>query len=306
SNEKITPWNFDQQVNFIASAENFIRKMTNNCTYLLGEEVIPKKSLLYTKFEVLNELNKIRVNDKLIEYKTKMEIINDIFLVKKKIKEKDIVPSCLYLASGVMISISIIDLIPSSMEIFSRFFNLFPSIILMSIFLSFGIIISFLIDHFLPSEIAKEKGLYHVGIITMITIIIHNVLEGMLTFLTTKQNPLLGLNLSVAIMFHNIPEGISIAIPIYYSTLNKKKAIFYTLLSGFSEPIGALLALFFLNDLASPFFMGAIYSVSAGIMQHMAIYELIPNALKYKKKKAIIFFFIGVLIMTLTTIIITK
>ncbi|MEG2410875.1 MAG: type II CRISPR RNA-guided endonuclease Cas9, partial [Erysipelotrichaceae bacterium] len=90
SNEKITPWNFDQQVNFIASAENFIRKMTNNCTYLLGEEVIPKKSLLYTKFEVLNELNKIRVNDKLIEYKTKMEIINDIFLVKKKIKEKDI------------------------------------------------------------------------------------------------------------------------------------------------------------------------------------------------------------------------
>ncbi|MEG0289849.1 MAG: type II CRISPR RNA-guided endonuclease Cas9, partial [Erysipelotrichaceae bacterium] len=90
SNEKITPWNFDQQVNSIASAENFIRRMTNNCTYLLGEEVIPKKSLLYTKFEVLNELNKIRVNDKLIEYKTKMEIINDIFLVKKKIKEKDI------------------------------------------------------------------------------------------------------------------------------------------------------------------------------------------------------------------------
>ncbi|MEG0520469.1 MAG: type II CRISPR RNA-guided endonuclease Cas9, partial [Erysipelotrichaceae bacterium] len=87
SNEKITPWNFDQQVNSIASAENFIRRMTNNCTYLLGEEVIPKKSLLYTKFEVLNELNKIRVNDKLIEYKTKMEIINDIFLVKKKIKE---------------------------------------------------------------------------------------------------------------------------------------------------------------------------------------------------------------------------
>ncbi|MEG0093741.1 MAG: type II CRISPR RNA-guided endonuclease Cas9 [Erysipelotrichaceae bacterium] len=88
--EKITPWNFDQQVNSIASAENFIRRMTNNCTYLLGEEVIPKKSLLYTKFEVLNELNKIRINDKLIEYKTKMEIINDIFLVKKKIKEKDI------------------------------------------------------------------------------------------------------------------------------------------------------------------------------------------------------------------------
>ena len=35
----------------------------------------------------------------------------------------------------------------------------------------------------------------------------------------------------LAIALHNIPEGISIAVPIYYSTGSKFKAIIYTLLS---------------------------------------------------------------------------
>ena len=62
NNDKIYPWNFSEVIDEDASAEKFIRRMTNKCTYLLGEDVLPKESLLYSKFMVLNELNNLRIN----------------------------------------------------------------------------------------------------------------------------------------------------------------------------------------------------------------------------------------------------
>ncbi len=58
----------------------------------------------------------------------------------------------------------------------------------------------------------------------MLAIVLHNIPEGIVTFLSASTNQKLGLSLALAISFHNIPEGISIAIPIYFSTKNKKKA----------------------------------------------------------------------------------
>lgn len=50
STEKIYPWNFENVIDVEQSAENFIRRMTNKCTYLIGEDVLPKDSLLYRKY----------------------------------------------------------------------------------------------------------------------------------------------------------------------------------------------------------------------------------------------------------------
>lgn len=69
----------------------------------------------------------------------------------------------------------------------------------------------------------------------MIAIILHNIPEGIATFLTTSENVELGISLAIAIALHNIPEGISISVPIYFSTNNMKKAIWYTFISGMSE-----------------------------------------------------------------------
>ncbi|MEG1732729.1 MAG: type II CRISPR RNA-guided endonuclease Cas9, partial [Longicatena sp.] len=86
----IKPWNFDEKIDKISSAQNFIRRMTNCCTYLLTQPVVPKKSLLYARYEVLNELNKIRINGKLMDQEIKHQIINELFLERKKIKSSDI------------------------------------------------------------------------------------------------------------------------------------------------------------------------------------------------------------------------
>lgn len=89
-NEKIYPWNFDKIVNLDKTAEKFIRRMTSKCTYLFNEDVLPKNSLLYSKFVVLNEINNIRLNEKPIDIRTRNLIFEKLFLKVNKVTPKKI------------------------------------------------------------------------------------------------------------------------------------------------------------------------------------------------------------------------
>lgn len=205
-----------------------------------------------------------------------------IFFVKKK--NNNIIISSLSFAAGVMITISLLDLIPESIVLLNHNIKLFPTIIISSIFMVIGIIFSMVIDKYLPNNIGNESNgkLYRVGIISMIAIILHNIPEGIATFMATSSDFSLGLSLCIAIASHNIPEGISISTPIYFASNKKKKALFYTFISGMSEPFGALLAFLFLSRFINDIFMGILLAIIAGIMLHISFYELIPTAKKYK------------------------
>ena len=72
-------------------------------------------------------------------------------------------------------------------------------------------------------------------------------------------------------MCHNIPEGISISVPIYYSTKSKFKAFFYTTVSGFSEILGAFITYLFLYKYIDNNFIGVILSLTTGIMIDISI-----------------------------------
>lgn len=214
-----------------------------------------------------------------------------IFIFKKK--KDNIILSSLAFAGGVMLSVSIIDLIPEGYNLLKSTFYQLPAIIISLIAFSFGILLSIFVDKCFPTI---ENKLYKVGIFSMIAIILHNIPEGIATFLATTKEITLGLSIAISIALHNIPEGISISVPIYYATNSKKKAFLYTLISGISEPFGALLAYFFLQPIINDTIMGVIFFIIAGIMTHISCYELIPTSLNYKNKKlSLIFFAIGII-----------
>ncbi len=77
---KIYPWNFDDKVDKIKSAEQFIQRMTNFCTYLVGEKVLPKESVLYSKFVIYNQLNSIAVDGQKLPPALKNALFQDLFL----------------------------------------------------------------------------------------------------------------------------------------------------------------------------------------------------------------------------------
>lgn len=219
-------------------------------------------------------------------------MLGTILIFKKK--NENIIISSLSFAAGIMLSVSITDLIPESLKLLSINNSNIKTIIISFIFILLGMVLSSLINKF----IKIDNKLYQVGILSMIVIILHNIPEGIITFVTTANNAKLGIVLAIAIAMHNIPEGISISLPIYYATNSKFKAFLYTFISALSEPFGAFITFIFLKNYINNSNMGILFSIIAGIMTYISVFELLPTSFNYKKKKlTIISFVIGILFM---------
>ncbi len=199
-------------------------------------------------------------------------------------------------SAGVMIFISLVDIIPSSQNLLKiNFPNHYEWIVFIGFVL--GILISVLIDYFLPDHVdtdellnpdapEEENKLRHyklkrAGLLTAIAICVHNFPEGMATFLTTTQDIKLGLSVALAIAIHNIPEGIAVALPIYHVTGKKRYAMLYASLSGITEPVGALAGIFILNLFLPQVLVGFLMAAVAGIMTYISFDTLLPLAKEY-------------------------
>ena len=77
---QVLPWNFEEKIDVQSSAVKFIENLTNKCTYLIDQDVLPKYSLLYAEFSLLNELNNIRVDGKPLPAEVKQAFIRDYFM----------------------------------------------------------------------------------------------------------------------------------------------------------------------------------------------------------------------------------
>ncbi len=157
---------------------------------------------------------------------------------------------------------------------------------------------------------AKHK-LMRMGLFTALAIGIHNFPEGLATFLAALQNPSLGVAIAIAIALHNIPEGISVSVPIFYATGNRKKAFFYSVLSGISEPVGAIIGyvairLFFGSNggMIPSEVMGVLFGGVAGIMVYISLDELLPTSRAYGKGHDSLFGLVaGMLVMALSLLL---
>ena len=215
------------------------------------------------------------------------------------VKEEDkLICSSLALASGVMLSISILDLIPEAFDML-KYSNI--SIIIVFIFFMLGIFISLFIDNMFNK---CNNSLYKVGFISIIGLIIHYIPEGIFTFFSASNNIKLGISMTIAIAMHNIPEGISIGIPIYYSTNSKIKSFIYTFVAAISEIFGAFITYLFLSNYINNTIMGILFSVIAGIMIYISLYELLLESINYKKTiYTILFFLIGFVFMVINLLL---
>ena len=82
SEGKIYPWNFEQKVDLEKSAESFLKNLINRCTYT-GDDVLPKDSLLYSEFMLLNEINPLKINGNPATLEQKQRIVQSLFVERK-------------------------------------------------------------------------------------------------------------------------------------------------------------------------------------------------------------------------------
>ena len=210
-----------------------------------------------------------------------------------------------------MICISFIDLFPFAESTLIKYYGDFYGTIFTMMYMILGVIFAMLIDKLIPNEEviihsdnSNNANLFRVGIVSMIAITLHNFPEGIATFMSGYQNIALGVSISFAIAMHNIPEGIAVAMPIYYSTGSRMKAFRYTMYSGLSEPVGAILAYLILKPFINEFLLGLIFAFVMGIMLYISFEELIPSSRDYGYKNlSICSIFLGICIMPISHIL---
>lgn len=224
-------------------------------------------------------------------------------------------------SAGVMIYVSMIEIFVKARDALEGALGAGPGYWWTTIAFFAGILIIAVIDKLVPSfenphelrgveemqdDSGKKQALLRMGMFSALAIAIHNFPEGLATFTGALADPALGMGIAVAVAIHNIPEGIAVSVPIYYATGSKKKAFFYSFLSGFSEPVGALVGygLFFryFNDIT----FGLLFASVAGIMVFISLDELLPTAEKYGEHHLAIYGLIaGMAIMALSLLLFT-
>lgn len=88
---QVLPWNIEEKIDLAETSEKFIKNLVRECTYISGEKVLPKGSLLYERYCVLNEINNIKIDGRPIDVELKQQIFEDKFMTGKKVTRKQLV-----------------------------------------------------------------------------------------------------------------------------------------------------------------------------------------------------------------------
>lgn len=200
-------------------------------------------------------------------------------------------------SAGVMIYVSMVEIFFKAKDALTSELGLKLGSWVTVIAFFGGMLLIALIDKLIPSgenphdiykvENIDEKGtpnsskLLRMGLFTALAVGIHNFPEGLATFISALQEPSIAIPIAVAIAIHNIPEGIAVSVPVYYATGSKKKAFFYSFLSGLSEPVGALVGYLILMPFINDTVFGILFAAVAGIMVFISLDELLPSAQEY-------------------------
>ncbi len=207
------------------------------------------------------------------------------------------------LSAGVMIYISFVEILSTAIK------NV--GFLKANIAFFGGIVLIMLVDFLTPHEYLEEhigqawtdKKVMKAGISVAIGMAIHNFPEGLAVFMSSLVDIKLGISLAVAIALHNIPEGVAVAMPVFYATQSRKKAVWYSFLSGITEPIGAILGVSLLMPFLNQVILSYCLAAVAGIMIFISFDELLPLSCETKGRGShisIIGIMVGMLIIALS------
>ncbi|MCL2371688.1 zinc transporter ZupT [Candidatus Saccharibacteria bacterium] len=226
--------------------------------------------------------------------------------------DKSFLAICLSFSAGVMIYIAFVEMFVHGHAKLYQLHGEDRGLLIATVSFFGGIVLVALIDKLISNEeeaidsmladkklTKKEKVvLKRLGVMAALAIAVQNLSEGLVTFMAAIYDPTLGIALAIAVAIHNIPEGIAVATPIYYATGSKKKAFFYSLVSGLTGPIGAIAGIALVFYSVNGVMLGVAFAVAAGIMVYVSIFQLLPTALKFgSQSRVMTWLFIGMAIM---------
>lgn len=215
------------------------------------------------------------------------------------------------MAFGVILTLLVFELLPESLHILGEYFDKPFNYVIFGICILVGIIILKVLDLFVPdheqhgtSKKAELDNLYHVGIISSIALVLHNIIEGMSIYAVSSNSLEMGMLMTIGVGCHNIPMGIMIT-SMFNRVTHKKNSKFIIVLGlvSLSTLLGGVMMLLlssFINDL----FIGVLLSVTFGMLIYILLFELLHEITEYKDKKvALSGIIVGILIFLISMLL---
>ncbi|MCI9280424.1 MAG: ZIP family metal transporter [Bacilli bacterium] len=205
----------------------------------------------------------------------------------------------------IMLYLALFDLFPEIIEHIENRNNLFICFFMILV----GCLSLKFLDIFIPehhhehhekedNQEEHNNHLFHIGLITSISLIIHNVLEGISIYITGLSDFKLGLIMALTVSLHNLPLGIEISASL--ATKKNQFAKFFILfLLAFSSFFGAFF-LFLFNKELNETIECILLALTLGMIIYIAIFELFSEVKQNIKQKEIkIGLILGVLLSSI-------
>lgn len=225
--------------------------------------------------------------------------------ISLKVKDKDKLNRfSVALAFVIMLGLIFGDLLPEGLELLEEY-SLAKKIGLVVIFGSIGFMMLKLLDILVPHHHHEHHEINddtvehiehnnHVGTLTIISLILHNIIEGCAIFGLAINSLKVGFLTAISVALHNIPLGTHI-----FSAIDYKKNSKLIFLLTISSLLGGLIFIVFgsIND----FVLACITLITLGMIIYIDLFELMPSVkCDYKSKETILGLFLGIIIIILS------
>ena len=195
-------------------------------------------------------------------------ILAGAFIARSARNRKLIEQISISVAFGTMIALAVTELFPEAIENLGR-----SHIILLIICVLAGIAMLKLLDHFIPDHDnahglehhCTTENVIHIGIISSVAIILHNIIEGMAVYSMAVGSLNVGIMIAFGVGLHNIPK------------------IAFIMAAALSTFAGGLImkGLWFL---ISDFIVGILIALTLGMIIYIVFFELLVHLLHTKNK----------------------
>ena len=219
------------------------------------------------------------------------------------------------IAFGVITSLILFEILPETFKTLNEEIGVLRSILVIIILILIGIMALKILDLFIPhheheahhshkhsSEKCHNEHLYHIGLISSIAVIFHNIIEGMSLYLVTSSSLSSGILLCIGVGLHNIPMGLIIASTLLNTNYFKNKIFKISLIASISTFLGGLI-MFILGGV-NKLVEGILLGLTLGMLVYISMFELAHQIYHMKDNKTKVFgIAIGVLLLIISVII---
>lgn len=252
-------------------------------------------------------------------------VIGALVGIRTKNENKNITNYFIALASGTMIGLLFLEIIPEGIEGLKENYKhgaIYAALIICGCTLIFYLLHELVNKHghkknhchvegeedhchealHAAKAIGGGRGVIASAIILILAMSIHNLPEGVSVGVAFASSVKSGIILCLVIGIHNLVMSASIAVVLINSNISKNKTIFLTAICFITTILGSVIG-YYIGDI-SEVVLSICLCISSGTLLFVVFYEMLPKAISNCKSKLVyVFLILGIFLFWLITLL---